>query len=346
MGNYYINDKAYSQKELIDQSRLIVNGDCEDWEKEIWKTIASWFSSDPNISFQTSGTTGSPKTIIHSKEAIKASSEITQKFFNLPIGSKVLLCLPAFYIAGKMMVYRALHCGWKLTYAKPASSVTFPSNETFDFTALVPMQLQNILQVDKGCLSRIKHVLIGGTTVSPRLINQLSGLPTQFYESYGSTETLSHVAIKRLGTDKEFYAVEGVTFGIDDRNCLSISAPHIGSTPIQTNDIVNLSSYNSFEFVGRYDDVINTGGVKINPFEVENKITGLIPNNYYIGKKDDELLGEKVVLYVEQDPSLAIDIDQIFEKLAANLNKFERPKEIVLKDNFERTFSGKIKRNK
>lgn len=345
MGSYFINNKLFDRNELIAQAHSVLDGKYEEWEKNIWSTIKEWFNDSNTISFHTSGTTGKPKIIHHTKESIRAGSLLTRKFFKLPEKSKVLLCLPAHFVAGKMMIYRALICNWDLYYTKPSTTIDIPSNIQYDFVAMVPMQVKSILQNNSPQLGQFKTILIGGSSVSQSLKEVLKKYPNSFYESYGSTETLTHVAMKNIKENNVFEALDGITFSIDHRNCLGIIARHISKNTIQTNDLVNLKSESTFEYVGRYDDIINSGGVKINPIELEEKINGLINFEFYIGKKKDELLGEKVVLYLEKNSSQLLNVEALNQELASKLNKFERPKEIIIKDKFERTFSGKIKRD-
>jgi O-succinylbenzoic acid--CoA ligase len=186
--------------------------------------------------------------------------------------------------------------------------------------------------------------------VSDELSQRLQSHPTQFFETYGMTETLTHIALRRLNPpDSTFHALAGVRLLMDERQCLNIQANHLGADAIQTNDLVTISSDNSFRLVGRYDNVINTAGVKISPEAVEKKIATILSNNlkgcdFFIGSRKDRLLGERVVLFVENEEINNQRKNQILDLIRTDLKKWEVPKEIVCLPVFKRTPSGKVNR--
>ena len=345
MGSYLINNVLYTEDEIVDYANEVLHGDKEKWEKDIWRSIVDWFDDKDHIIFQTSGTTGIPKDISHSKASIRKSARITRDYFSLTEDSAVLLCLPANYVAGRMMIYRSLICEWHLHYIKPASLINLPNNIVFDFAAMVPMQIHNSIKFNSSSLAQVNNILIGGAAISTQLEKTIKRQPSAYFESYGSTETLTHVAIRRLNKEYEFHGLGEVHFDTDKKERLIISAPHISKDPIQTNDLVKLNSSRSFNYVGRFDDIINSGGIKINPLEIEDKISSIINSDFYIGKKRDDLLGEKMVLFIKAPESGHIDKTALSRKIEGKLNKFERPKEIIVVKEINRTFSGKIKRN-
>ncbi|MBT5996731.1 MAG: AMP-binding protein, partial [Candidatus Marinimicrobia bacterium] len=339
---------------------------CED----INQFISEWYSSSDKIVLQTSGSTGKPKSISVKKEWMQNSAQLTEKTFGLKEGDTALLCMPMKYVAGKMMVVRALELGLDLKVVEPSSSPLKDIDGQIDFVAMVPLQLENSL----NDLDKVKTLIVGGGQVSQQLIEELQKISTQIFETYGMTETLTHVAIKPLnGPNRSdvFHALDGIQFGLDDRGCLVIHVPSIlslranppaggeawqshlntlnkeitslqpprndnsnSNATITSNDIVELIDDISFRWLGRYDNVINSGGVKIIPEGVESKLASAISNRrFFIAGLPDESLGEKVVLIIEGD-EIALSFDL--------LEKHERPKEIYFIRNFVETGSGKI----
>ncbi|GAA4055667.1 AMP-binding protein [Flavobacterium chungnamense] len=305
----------------------------DDWEKPVGDFLLDWFDEKTYVEMKTSGSTGTPKTIRVDKQAMVNSALATGDFFGLHSGNRALQCLPVKYVAGKMMLIRSIILGLDLDYVAPTSHPMENLDDTnYDFAAMVPMQAQNSLKE----LKNVKKLIVGGARISKRLEKDLMKLPTEVYETYGMTETITHIAAKKVG-EKEFTVLPHVTITYDDRNCLVIHAPHIiAEETVVTNDLVELINENQFVFLGRIDNIINSGGVKIMPEQVEKKLDGKIDRRFFIASKEDAELGEKVVLVVEGEP---FDIDKvIFE----GLDKYERPKEIVFVAKFKETENGKV----
>lgn len=305
----------------------------DDWEKPVGDFLLDWFDEKTYVEMKTSGSTGTPKTIRVDKRAMVNSALATGDFFGLHSGNRALQCLPVKYVAGKMMLIRSIILGLDLDYVAPTSHPMENLDDTnYDFAAMVPMQAQNSLKE----LKNVKKLIVGGARISKRLEKDLMKLPTEVYETYGMTETITHIAAKKVG-EKEFTVLPHVTITYDDRNCLVIHAPHIiAEETVVTNDLVELINENQFVFLGRIDNIINSGGVKIMPEQVEKKLDGKIDRRFFIASKEDAELGEKVVLVVEGEP---FDIDKvIFE----GLDKYERPKEIVFVAKFKETENGKV----
>ncbi len=306
----------------------------EPFEKPIGDFLLDWFDDRDYIEMQTSGTTGTPKTIKVNKQAMVHSAMATGDFFDLHPGNKALQCLPVKYVAGKMMLIRAIILGLDLDYVEPTAHPLKNIECDYDFIAMVPMQAQNSLEE----LKRVKKVIIGGAKISTTLEKQLAKLPTQVYETYGMTETITHIAAKRVG-EKQFTVLPHVTITYDDRNCLVIHAPDIiGEEVVVTNDIVELVNENQFLFLGRIDNIINSGGIKIMPEQVEQKLDGKIDRRFFITAQEDKELGEKVVLVIEGAP---FELDNTIFK---TLDKYENPKEILFIDQFKETENGKFLR--
>lgn len=303
----------------------------EEFEKPVGDFLLDWFDSRDYIEMMTSGTTGIPKVITVSKQAMVNSALATGDFFDLAPGNRALHCIPIKYVAGKMMLVRAMILGFDLEFVAPSLNPLENIEGNFDFAAMVPLQAQHSLKE----LKRIKKVIIGGAKINNSLEKQLMKLPIQAYETYGMTETITHIAAKKVG-EKAFTVLPNVTISYDDDNCLVIHAPRISDDIIYTNDIVELVNENQFVFLGRKDNVINSGGIKLIPEIIEEKLAGKIDRNYFITSKDDKELGHKVILVIEGE-KFTVD-ETVFE----NLDKYEKPKEIIFVDKFKETNTGKL----
>jgi len=307
----------------------------EPFEQHVGNFLLDWFDDKSYIELSTSGTTGTPKVIRIEKQAMLDSALATGDFFGLKPGDTMLHCLPTNYVAGKMMFVRSFILGLDMKFVEPSSDPLKNIDEEFDFCAMVPLQAKNSLEKLKA--GKIKKLIIGGVKVHKALEQELVKLPMEIYETYGMTETITHIAAKKIG-EKAFTVLPHVKIYTDERKCLVIKAKNISNDEIVTNDIVNLVSDKQFSWEGRYDNIINSGGVKLMPERIEDKLSTLIPRRYFVSGKADEILGEKVVLYVEGQPM------EIEESVFAVLDKFEKPKEVVFIPKFNETATGKIMR--
>ncbi len=316
---------------------LIKEGD--PFEIEIGRFILDWQDEKSFIEAKTSGSTGTPKSIRLDKQAMVNSAIATGDFFKLKPGNRALLCLPAKYIAGKMMLIRAFALGLELDVVEPKSDLDFNTNAKYDFTAMVPMQLQG--SMDK--LNNVKLLIVGGAQVSSPLRKAIQPLRTKIYETYGMTETVSHIAVRQINgieASRPFRTLPEVDVTKDDRGCLVINAPRVSPDKVITNDMVDLHTKTSFEWLGRLDNVINSGGIKVFPEQIENKLREEISVRFFIASKSDKTLGEKVILVLEGNE------DKVSIEIFKNLKPFEKPKEIHNVDQFVETPSGKIQRKK
>ena len=307
----------------------------EGYQQAIGTFILEWFDGNDYVQMQTSGTTGTPKVIRVLKQAMVNSAHATGNYFDLGAGTKALHCLPTQYVAGKLMLVRAFILGWDLDIVEPKSNPLDGNDTVYDFSAMVPLQAQQSLNK----LNQIKKIILGGAKVSSALAEQLQTLKNEVYETYGMTETITHIAAKKIGEDA-FEALPNVTVSIDDRNCLVINAPRVATEPVITNDVVDVINATHFIWLGRYDNVINSGGVKLFPEQIEEKLAAHIPNRFFVKGIADAILGEKLILVIEGSP-YTID-----ESVFAELSKFEKPKEILFADAFAETGSGKLQRDK
>jgi|UPI0004883640 O-succinylbenzoic acid--CoA ligase len=305
----------------------------EEFERITGEFILEWFNPQKYIIVTTSGTTGVQKKIKIEKQAMVFSALATAEFFDLKAGNRVLNCLSTNYIAGKMMLIRSIICGFELDFVKPSSNPLKDIIKIYDFVAMVPLQVENSLNE----LINVKKLIVGGAKINENLRSQLLGLSTLAYETYGMTETITHVAAKKI-SDNYFSVLPNVSISIDTRNCLVIDVPRISNSKIITNDIVNIISKSEFEFLGRVDNVINSAGVKLFPEQIEMKLANKIQTRFFVIGIPDDQFGELLALIVEGSP-IPFE-DDIFNDLLP----YEKPKTIHFLSNFLETESGKIKR--
>lgn len=305
----------------------------EEFEKSVGDFILDWFDAKSYIEMNTSGTTGTPKLIRVDKQAMVNSAIATGDFFDLKPGDKALHCLPTKYIAGKMMFVRSFILGLDVDFVAPSSHPMLQNDSKYDFVAMVPLQAQNSLSE----LRNVKKMIVGGARMSSAVEKELSKLKTKVYETYGMTETITHIAAKKIG-EEAFSILPNIKISQDDRNCLVIDALKISNESIVTNDLVELVGENKFVFLGRIDNVINSGGIKLIPEKIENKLSDKINSRFFVTGKQDANLGEKLVLVIEGEQQ-ALD-ETIFD----GLDKYEKPKEVLYVSKFIETESGKVKR--
>lgn len=305
----------------------------EEFEKSVGDFILDWFDNKSYIELNTSGTTGTPKLIRIDKQAMVNSAIATGDFFDLKPGDKALHCLPTKYIAGKMMFVRSFILGLDIDFVAPSSHPMLQNDTKYDFVAMVPLQAQNSL----SALKNVKKMIVGGAKMSNALEKGLSKLKTKVYETYGMTETITHIAAKKIG-EEAFSILPNIKIAQDDRNCLVITASKISNESIVTNDLVELVGENQFVFLGRMDNVINSGGIKLIPEKIEDKLSDKINSRFFVTGKQDAVLGEKLVIVIEGEHQI------LDESIFDGLDKYEKPKEVFYVSKFSETESGKIKR--
>lgn len=304
--------------------------------------LKEWFNDSDFITAHSSGSTGEPKPIQLKKEWMRRSAEITRDFFHIPNGAIALLKLPISFIAGKMMVVRAIENNWHLITAIPNSTVDWESIE-ITFAAFTPMQVDSFLQENKEKYQKIKTVIIGGGKTSDALWNVISTCSNSNYLTYGMTETCTHVAVQEVSSKNQngfFKALPGVRFSIDDRTCLAIEAKHLGDQIIRTNDLVELESEQTFVLVGRADRIINSGGRKIFPEKLEDLFQDQWNTPFYFCDRADDKLGSQLVLVIQEKEGLPLE--KIQSDIERSLAKYDRPKEICIKRQLKYTHTGKL----
>lgn len=341
---FKLNGISFSKEELKEVGYSLIKEGVP-FEQAIGDFLLDWLNNGSEIMVRTSGSTGLPKRIALKKKGMVTSALATGDFFDVKAGDSALLCLPAEYIAGKMMLVRAMVLGLELVYVEPGSRPLGHTSKIYDFCAMVPMQLENSLKQ----IGQIKKLLVGGAPLSSTLVKNIQDKKSEIFETYGMTETLTHIAARKVnkvqvGTiENPFKTLSNITVSKDKRGCLVINAPNITESTIVTNDLVEVLSEKEFNWLGRYDNVINSGGVKLIPEQIEGKLSEVIDNRFFVAGLADEKLGQKLVVIVEGE----IDRNRLRKKIKSfeSLGKYEVPKEIFCISKFRETNNGKILRS-
>lgn len=326
------------------------------YKDEILRFRDQWFMNDSPFLVQTSGSTGKPKTIEISREQMEASAVMTAQALNLNSSDNALICLNTRYIAGKMMLARSFTLGMTAyilpPVANPLKAIT--SSLSISFTAMAPYQIKMVLEESPDkitLLDQMKAILLGGAPVDPRLEEALQKTRGPVYSTYGMTETVSHIALRRLnGPDSSpaYTVLPGISVSVDARSCLTIKGSVTQHKTLITNDVVKLLSDNQFIWTGRIDNVINSGGIKIQIEELETSIGEIFirlkyPHRFMITGIPDDRFGTIVVLLIE-----GYFAEQKKKELASALrekiSKYELPKKIISVAKFSETATGKIDR--
>lgn len=328
-----INGKFYSKSELEMHQN-------SSWEtlfvNDILSFANSLFSNSSELVFRTSGSTGKPKELSFSKEAIHRSAANTNAFFHLDKGIKALLALPIDYVAGKMMIARAIVGEYELIAVEPSAKPLEPDLD-FQFAPFTPHQFENILDNQIDLLPKESIILLGGSSVSEQLRQKTNQIQNAVYLGFGMTETLTHFAVANLNsTSNSFELLPDAEIRVDEQGTLSIRRRGITDSWLETTDIVERMG-NGFIWKGRKDNVINSGGVKLHPEEIEQELERHINSAFFVYGIKDDILGEKAILFIEGDH--APDLSHVNFS-----NRYLKPKEVVRLKTFLRTGSGKIQR--
>lgn len=334
---FLLNGNHYRFQDLFEIAYSYIK-EGEGYERAIGDFLMDWIKPNDTIRLKTSGSTGIPKIITYHKQAMVNSALATGNHFNVKIGDTALHCLNADFIAGKMMLVRAMILGLEIDLVPPLGNVLCHSEKKYDFVAMVPLQVEKAFEN----LNRVTTLLIGGAPTSYELKNRLKEKKTHCFETYGMTETLTHIASREInGESKAFRTLPGVNLNIDKRECLVIDVPYLSEQKIITNDLVELQGKDKFQLKGRIDNIINSGGIKIIPEEIEEKLSKHLTLPFFVAGIHDNKLGQKAVLIVEGDTMFSIE--EVLEN-DATIGKYEKPKQIYLSPSFKRTPNGKILR--
>ncbi len=328
---------------------------------DAWAFCRAWLRGEERFELQTSGSTGAPKPVELTRRQMEASARATAAALRLQPGDRSLACLPTRFIAGRMMLVRGLVLGLQSTLVAPAADplADLPPHAAFDFTALVPLQLQTLLEGPPDRLARLnvaRAILVGGAPVSAKLAQDLQAVGAPIYHTYGMTETATHVALRRLnGAQPEecFTLLPGVQARLDARGCLALRGPMIEDGWLQTNDLVELESDGRFRWLGRADLVVNTGGVKVAVEPLEEELAQLLPElggtwwmgrRSFVGGLPDARLGQLLVLVVEDEAVAEADAETLLAALRERLGPYRAPRRLLTAPHFALTPTGKLDR--
>jgi O-succinylbenzoic acid--CoA ligase len=325
-----------------------------------WQFCHDWLNGKSDFVLHTSGSTGKPKPIQITRNQMEASANSTIQALGLKQNDNFLVCINTDFIGGKMMLVRGLELKANLFVIEPSGNplLSIEPNVVFDFLAVVPLQLEKMLSQSPekiAVLNNMKAIIVGGAPVSKQLQQKLQVLNCPVFSTYGMTETVSHIALKRLNSSEksnEFNTLPNIKISQDERNCLIVESEITNNQKVVTNDLVELISATKFRWLGRADNTINSGGIKIQLEELESEIEQILLDleincQFAISPIPDERLGQKIILFLELDK---VNADRLIPKLIMRmlrtLGKYKTPKEINDIPKFPLTASGKIDRKK
>lgn len=339
-----INDRTFLPNRLAEPYAT------DDYEKEVLQFAENWLAGTTDFSLQTSGSTGTPKVITISRRSMLASAEATVRYLGIKPGTPVTVPIDIRYIGGKMQLVRALTHDLPLQVFSPQANVTslFSSIDDLGLLAIVPLQLDELAKANLSLLNKATAVLVGGGVIREDLLQSLRQVKTAVYHTYGMTETVSHIALRKIsGVDPSahFSTLPGVKISTDHRGCLAINGPMTDGKEIVTNDIVEITSSSEFLFVGRADSVINSGGVKLHPEQIDQQVAGQMQSffpgcRFFAIGASDQRLGQRLALVIESSDDRGKEA--LMASLKATLPRYHAPKDIIFVQAFEKTPSGKI----
>jgi o-succinylbenzoate---CoA ligase len=349
----WINGRNVSLFEIVEDRSPAYS----EFEYSTFSFIREWRGEEQYFSTNTSGSTGAPKKITFHRKQMIESARLTEKALELKSGYNALVCLDTKYIAGKMMIVRSFVTGMKIIALDPCANplIKIPIDVHIDFAALVPYQVTAALESKHPhLLNNLLTVIIGGAPLHEFIKQQLKAFSCRCYLTYGMTETLSHIALQQIhnndNSDNYFQALPGVSISMDYRGCAVIKAAHLGE-PIVTNDLIEIVGDGNEEFIwlGRWDNVINTGGVKVFPEKIEASIARLFEDlnlhfSFFIYGIADETWGSKVILVVEDIAPDQEKYKKLTQRIYQTIPAIQRPKELWISSSFHRTETGKINR--
>lgn len=350
----FINHIAHRIESITDLKNIdknLLNNN----EIKAFSFLENWFHNNDFV-FQSSGSTGVPKQFIFTKEELIWSATQTNNYLSL--NQKIphfFICLDIHLVAGAMLLARAILLNATVSIVNPSSNPFehLTENHPYTFASLVPMQLQSILNTKNGenVINQFENILLGGAPASNSLIKQCKDLKTNIWATYGMTETLSHIALRHLKTEESFQLLPNNEIALSEENTLKIKNIITKNQWLQTNDLAAITP-NGFSILGRIDFIINSGGFKVNALKIENEIAAYLTFKnipefpYFVGSSLDEILGEKVVIYIEKAHSKMIEFSLLKTYLKDYLKPYEIPKQIVFVNEFYYTPSQKINRVK
>lgn len=349
-----LNGREFSYaaiREYPAQLEVPVNG----YEAKVLDFVRQWLNGTQEFVLHTSGSTGTPSAITLRRRQLEASARRTADFFDLGPGDRALVCLNCEYIGGMMMLVRGLERNLHLTIVEPhADPFAYVAAEAgFDFSAFVPLQLKAVLAAGHAPrLDKMKAFLVGGAPADAALQQELQPVKAAAWLTYGMTETCSHVALRRLNgphAATSFRVLPGIAAGQDERGCLTLRGDVTDDQLIVTNDVVQLLDAHTFEWLGRADFVINSGGVKVPAEKVELVLDVALAEigaarRCFVAGQPDERLGQAVTAFIEGPPLTPAQETQLKALLAARLGRYEQPRQFSYVSEFLLTATGKLNR--
>jgi len=348
-----LNGREFSYESIQQTSNphTALNG----YEAKVLELLRQWLTGAQEFGLRTSGSTGQPQLITLTRRQLAASAARTGDYFDLGPGDRALVCLNCDFIGGKMMLVRGLERNMHLTVVEPhADPFAFvPAEAEFDFAAFVPLQMRAVLAAGRASrLNKMRAILVGGAPVEPSLLAEIQKLKVPVYLTYGMTETASHMALRRLNgpeASPHFRVLPGLHLGQDERGCLTVRGDVTDDKLITTNDRIELIDKHTFDWLGRVDFVINSGGVKVQAEKVELVLDVALAElgqsrRAFVAGHPDERLGQAVTAYVEGEPLASPLEKRLLGLLTARLGKYELPKAVVYVPAFKATASGKLDR--
>ena len=341
-----LNGKSYDRNNLPE---LIASANTPSerlFYSEVSAFLEEWFNESDTVLVHTSGSTGEPKPICIRKAHMVNSAKLTCEFFGLDKNSSALLCMPVRYIAGKMMLVRAIVAQFSLLLVPPSSRPLENLTTPLDFIAVVPLQLYTSLEhsEDTEKLNRCGIILVGGGAIGSELLSKIEGLKTKVYSSYGMTETVSHIALRKLNGEHAstyYRALTNVKLSLSEDETLLIDAPLVSDAVLKTNDLVEFNSKGEFKIIGRIDNVINSGGIKLQIEKIEEKLQNLFDVPYVITSVATPRLGGAVTLLLSSN---RFRIAELQTKMKEVLSTYELPKYIFFVENIPLTETKKVDR--
>jgi O-succinylbenzoic acid--CoA ligase len=349
MGKIILKNSTYSYEDIRD-------GNWSENDPYFHQTLVFcqlWLNGKEEFEIPSSGSTGKPKNIQVKRTQMEISAAATWDFFRLPSEVKMLCCLNTEMVAGKMMLVRAMEWDAEVLLVKPSENPLLEIEASFDFAAMVPMQVASCINnpQTQSSLKLIKNLIIGGAPSSTDIVKKIVEQNLNAFQTYGMTETVSHIALAKINSAELIYKVlPGVKIGTDKDQRLWVKAPMAGSTKLQTNDLVSLLDEYSFKWLGRADFTINSGGIKLQPELMEPKIAPVIQSVYghqqfFLFGKPDQKLGQKLVLVIKSQEKDEKKEQELLNKLKQIFNKYHLPKEVFYIPELVKTASGKINRS-
>jgi len=348
----YFRGKNYSFKEFIKAFEK-----SHDFAFQVRNVISNWENGNNEFLLETSGSTGVSKKLSFSRTQLEISAKLTINYFGFEKDNHFLCCLPVNKVAGFMMLIRALIAQANIVLAEPSNNPLQNENDNLlvDFSAFVPHQLLNVIDYTPeklNILSRSKAVIIGGIGVNSFIQNKIEKLPFPVYETYGMTETLTHIAVRRLNSELKtdfFKTLPGIKIKQDNDSCLMIKSPVNNNLWLKTNDIVHIKDDETFQILGRKDNVINSGGVKLIPEKMELKCQAVMAkyfgdSAFFFGSIDDSKYGQRPILMIETDKTKESVTTQFMIEMNETLESYSKPSKILLVKSFVRTATLKINR--